>query len=291
MAASSTVHQAREALGKRLRDLRCDAGLTGRGLAILAGWHSSKVSKIEYGRQSPSENDIRTWCRLCHADDQSSDLVVALRDMEAMYVEWRRRLRTGTRARQEKSISIEATTELIRWYEPVLVPGLLHTAEYATAVLRRVISFYEIPDDIEAGVSARMKRQQILYSFGHRFHFVVAQQALRTTVGDREVMAGQLDRLISVMSMATVRLGVVPARSPYVVPSNQFILFDDNLVQVEAISAEVSVTQPGEIALYARAFAALAQLAVYGSAARELIMQEIANLDDGGGFAGLSNPS
>ncbi|RSM48919.1 hypothetical protein DMB66_45475 [Actinoplanes sp. ATCC 53533] len=51
---TSTVHQAREALGNRLRDVRRDAGLTGRGLSALAGWHSSKVSKIEYGKQSPS---------------------------------------------------------------------------------------------------------------------------------------------------------------------------------------------------------------------------------------------
>ncbi|MDT5033592.1 MAG: hypothetical protein QOC94_3763, partial [Actinoplanes sp.] len=65
------------------------------------------------------------------------------------------------------------------------VPGLLHTAEYATCVLRRVISFYEIPDDVDAGVSTRMQRQQILYDRGHQFHFVLAQQALRTTVGDR----------------------------------------------------------------------------------------------------------
>src|SRR3954454_16108614 len=81
--ATSTVHQAREALGKRLRDLRRDAGLTGRGLAILAGWHSSKVSKVEYGKQSPSEEDIRVWCRLCHAEDQSADLIVTVRDIEA----------------------------------------------------------------------------------------------------------------------------------------------------------------------------------------------------------------
>jgi transcriptional regulator with XRE-family HTH domain len=270
--ATRTVHQAREALGNRLRDLRRDAGLTGRELAALAGWHSSKVSKIEYGKQSPAESDISIWCRLCRADEQFEDFVVTVRDIEAMYVEWRRRLRTGTRARQEKSQSLEAQTQLMRWYEPVLVPGLLHTAEYAAAVLRRIVAFYEVPDDVEAGVSARIERQQILYQPGHRFHFVMAEQALRTFVGDRDVMAGQLDRLLSVMSMARIRLGIIPAAAPYVVPTNQFIIFDDHLVHVEAVSAEISVTQPREIALYARAFSALADLAVYGPQARALLM-------------------
>jgi transcriptional regulator with XRE-family HTH domain len=276
--ATRTVYQAREALGKRLRDLRRDAGLTGRGLAILAGWHSSKVSKIEYGKQGPSEEDIRTWCRLCRADGQSDDLVIAVRDIEAMYVEWRRRLQTGTKARQDKSISIEGESELIRWYEPILIPGLLHTAEYAAAVLKRVASFYEIPDDVDAGVSSRMQRQQVLYKPGHHFHFVLGQQALKTLVGDRDVMAGQLDRLLSVMSMGRLRMGIIPANAPYVVPSNQFIIFDNRLVQVEAVSAEISVTQPREIDLYARSFAALAKLAHYGAGARRIIMNELEEL-------------
>ncbi|MBX6768780.1 MAG: helix-turn-helix domain-containing protein, partial [Actinomadura rubrobrunea] len=66
----STSHQqAREALGVRLRELRQDARLTQRRLAELAGWHESKVSKIEHGKQTPSEDDISTWCRLVGADD------------------------------------------------------------------------------------------------------------------------------------------------------------------------------------------------------------------------------
>ncbi|WP_375372855.1 helix-turn-helix domain-containing protein [Micromonospora sp. S-DT3-3-22] len=51
---------ARDSLGHRLRDLRQDAaGLTGRQLALLAGWRSSKVSKIEYGKQTPTDGDLR----------------------------------------------------------------------------------------------------------------------------------------------------------------------------------------------------------------------------------------
>jgi len=275
---SSTVHQAREALGARLRDLRKDAGLTGRQLALLAGWQSSKVSKIEYGKQTPSEDDIRLWCQHSQTQDQVDDLIVAIRDIEAMYVEWRRRLRTGTRRRQEKSRALEAETSLLRWYEPVLVPGILHTADYAAAVMRRVIDFYDIPDDLDAGVAARMERQQILYSGQQRFHFVLAQQALWTVVGDADVMAGQLDRLLSVLSLTRVSLGVLPARSPYRVPPTQFIMFDDRMVQVEAISAELTVTQPREVALYSKAFQEISKLAVYGKRARGLITHALNEL-------------
>jgi hypothetical protein len=166
----------------------------------------------------------------------------------------------------------------MRWFEPVLIPGLLHTAEYAAAILRRVTDFYEVPNDVDAGVSARMERQQVLYRRGHSFHFVMAQQALRTVVGNNDVMAGQLDRLMSVMSMGRVRLGIIPDLAPYIVPSNQFIMFDDRLVHVEAVSAELTITQPREIALYARAFSALAGQAVYGNKARSLILDELRRL-------------
>jgi transcriptional regulator with XRE-family HTH domain len=268
---TSSVHQAREALGYRLRDIRKDAGLTGRELATLAGWHSSKVSKIEYGKQTPSEDDIRVWCRHTKTDDQVADLVAAVRNIKAMYVEWRRTLGTGTRRRQQASRTLEANTRLMRWYEPLLVPGILHTVEYAEAVMRRVIEFYEIPDDLDAGVAERMERQQILYRGNHRFRFIITQQALLTTVGDSNVMIGQLDRLLAVMSLPRITLGIIPALAEYRVPTNQFIMFDNRLVHVETVSAELTIKQPREIALYGKTFEELTKIAVIGNAARALI--------------------
>ncbi len=265
-------------LGHRLRDLRKDAGLTGRQLAVLAGWHSSKISKIEYGKQTPTEDDIRVWCQHCETHDQISDLIATARNIEAMYIEWRRMLRVGTKKRQEASIPLEAQTRLFRWYEPVLAPGILHTAEYAAAVMEQVISFYEIPNDLAAGVAARMERQQILYKGDHRFHFILAQQVLSTTVGDKGVMVGQLDRLLTLLSLPRVRLGIIPATAAYRVPTNQFIMFDDRVVNVETVSAELSITQPREIALYAKTFQQLSKRAVYNQGAREMIAARLADL-------------
>jgi transcriptional regulator with XRE-family HTH domain len=275
---TSSVHQAREALGHRMRDIRKDAGLTGRGLAALAGWHSSKVSKIEYGKQAPTEDDIRAWCHHAGADEQIPDLIATARNIEAMYVEWRRMLGTGTRRRQRASRTLEAKTRLIRWYEPKLVPGLLHTAQYAESVMRRVIDFYGIPDDLDEGVAERMERQQILYRGDRRFHFIIAHQALLTTVGDADVMIGQLDRLLAVMSMPRVNFGIIPPRARYLVPTNQFIMYDSRLVQVETISAELSITQPREIALYVKAFDELVKQSVKGAAARALVMNALNQL-------------
>lgn len=275
---SSTVVQAREVLGHSLRDLRKDAGLTGRGLATLSGWDSSKISKIEYGKQAPTEDDIRTWCHHCQAGDQIPDLIATVRNIEAMYTEWRRTLAVGTKKRQQTSISLEAQTGLFRWYEPVLVPGILHTAEYATAVMTQVITYYQIPDDLAEGVAARMQRQHILYKDNHRFHFILAQQALLTTVGNTEVMLGQLDRLLTFLSLPRIRLGIIPATATYQVPTNQFIMFDERMVHVETISAELAITQPREIALYAKTFHQLSKQALYNQAAKAMINTRLAEL-------------
>ncbi|MGI8312146.1 helix-turn-helix domain-containing protein [Saccharopolyspora hattusasensis] len=287
---TNSLHQARHALGQQLRDLRKDAQLTGRGLATLAGWHSSKVSKIEYGKQTPTEEDIRAWCQHTSAESQIPDLIAAVRNIESMYVEWRRMLSVGTRRRQTASRRLEAGTKLMRWYEPVLIPGILHTAEYAREVMRHVIEFYEVPDDLEDGVAERMERQTILYRGDHRFHFVLAQQALTTTVGGSDVMIGQLDRLLAVTSLPRVVFGIIPNNAEYRTPTNQFIIFDNRLVHVETISAELSISQPREVALYSKAFRRLAEQAVTGSAARNLITSALKHFQEQQDEEGPSTP-
>ncbi|MEV6769601.1 DUF5753 domain-containing protein [Nocardia sp. NPDC051030] len=199
------------------------------------------------------------------------DLIASVRNIEAAYMEWRRILGTGTKRRQQASVKLEADTESMRWFEPFLIPGLLQTAEYAEEILRNVIEFYRTSNDLDEGVSKRMERQQILYRRNHRFHFVIAEQALNTTVGDDHVMIGQLDRLLAVATMARVTLGIVPAKALYRVPISNFIMFDNRLVMVETVTAEMAITQPREIVLYGRTFDTLANQSVTGEAARALI--------------------
>ena len=72
------VQQAREALGARLREIRKDANLTARALAAATGSHFTKVSKIENGARSPTEQDIRFWCTACGAAGQIPDLIAKI---------------------------------------------------------------------------------------------------------------------------------------------------------------------------------------------------------------------
>jgi len=269
----TTADQARIALGVRLRDLRRDAGLSGTALARANGWQVSKVSKIEHGRQTPTEADLRAWCEHCAAPDELPDLVAAVRAVETQFAEWRRILRSGTKRRQQASADVYERARLFRIYEPTVIPGLLQTKDYATAVLWTSIDFLRVPDDAEQGATARLARQKVLTHGDRRFHMVVGEQALYTNVGGSDVMRAQLDRLVEQLRLPRLRFGVIPLTSPYRVPlHNGFWILDDRLVQFDTYTAELSLVRPDEIAVYARAFERLAALAVYGEEARTLIV-------------------
>ncbi len=279
ISPSSSVQQARQELAGRLREVRLDAGLTGRALAAAAGWHEAKTSRIESARQAPSDADITTWCRVCDSDSLAADLIASSRAADSMYIEWRRLHRTGIRRAQESRIPLYERTALFRVYCSGVIPGLLQSPEYAHALLAGITAFRGIPDDVDAAVRARMGRNRILRA-GHRFVIIVEESVLRYQVGGPDVMAGQLGHLLSVMALPAVSLGVVPfatpARPMWTVEG--FTVFDDARVHVELLSAQVAVTAPGEVALYLRAFSALAELAVYGAPARALITAAIDTL-------------
>lgn len=237
----------------------------------LAGWSEAKTSRIENGRTNPSPADIRAYCEHTHAADQLPDLLATLHALELAYAEWRKVLGTGTRKRQSAAVRLARESALMRIYQPQIIPGILQTAEYATAVLRKYVTFHRIPDDVDEGVSKRIERQQLLYSGNRKFHILIGEQALHTTVGDSSVMAGQLDRLLAVFGLSRVLVGIVPADAPMPLQATNFVMFDQRLVLVEGVTAELTITQPREIATYSRLFAELAELSVTGEPARAII--------------------
>jgi len=278
-ALTTSADQARASLGIRLRDLRRDAGLSGTRLAQRGGWQSSKVSKIEHGKQTPSEADLAIWCEHCRAPDQLPDLIAAVRSIETQFAEWRRIMRGGTRRRQQASAAVYERARLFRIYEPAVVPGLLQTRGYAVAVLSVFIDFVRVPDDAEEGATARLDRQRVLTHGDRRFHMVLGEQALHTNVGGTEVMAGQLEHLLAAGKLPRLRLGIIPLNAPYRVPlNNGFWILDEALVQFDTYTAELSLTRPDEIALYGRAFERLAAMAVYGGEAQTLIARALEHM-------------
>ena len=276
---TTSADQARASLGIRLRDIRRDAGLTGTELARLESWQPSKVTKIEHGRQTPSEADLRAWCERCGAPADLPDLIATVRSIETQFAEWRRVIRGGIKRRQEASAAVYDRARLFRIYEPAVIPGLLQTRDYAVSVLSTSITFFRVPDDAEDSADARIARQQVLTHGDRRFHMLLGEQCLHTNVGGAEVMAAQLERLLELLRLPRMRLGIIPFNAPYRVPlNNGFWLMDDSLVQFDTYTAELSLIRPDEIETYSRAFERLAALAVYGAETLGSIERALARL-------------
>lgn len=94
-------------------------------------------------------------------------------------------------------------------------------------------------------------------------------------------MAGQLDRLMTVMSLQRLSLGIIPSKAPrHIPPGEGFWIFDDNTVKIETWTAALTITQPREIAVCSSAFGRLQRSAVCGRAARELISNALQDLEN-----------
>jgi transcriptional regulator with XRE-family HTH domain len=263
-----------------LRDLRLDAELTVRELAIRTGWSHSKVSRIENSRTAPSPEDIRAWAGVCGADAQSAELTDALRTVEGMWIDWRRMERTGLRAAQESVRPLYERTRAFRIYDSWLVHGLLQTPAYTAALLHSVRRRRGLPvDDVDAAVAERVARQRVLRS-QRTFAFILEDAVLRSGIGGSEVMREQLWHLLTVGVQPNVSLGIVPIQPDRAAmrPTEDFMIFGQEQVAVELVSGYLTVTQSGEIDMYAQVFGELGQLAVYGEGARALIRRAVTTL-------------
>jgi len=278
VSPSSSAQAARESVARRLRDIRKNAGLTVVELADRCGWHHAKTSRIENARTAPSAKDIRAWCGATRTEDQAQDLIAQSLTAESMYTEWRHRMRNGLRQLQSSSVRFFRETELFRVYSCSLVPGLLQTEGYATAVLRTSARFQGLPvDDSAEAARARVERSQVIHESGHRFVLLIEESVLHHQMGDADAMAAQLGYLLTAGALPAVSLGIIPSAVPDRVqwPRETFHVYDDKLVSVELVTAQVRISQPTEVVQYLKAFEQLRSMAVYGAEARALIVKAI----------------
>lgn len=284
ISGASNVHEARAALGKRLRELRQQATLggqplSGRRLAELLSWPPSKISKLENGQQTPSDEDIRAWTHATNSEGETEALLASLHTLEIQHAEWQRQFRSGLRPHQQEIADLDSRTQVFRVFEPSTIPGLLQTADYARARFAEGVVLFKTPNDVDYAVQVRTQRQELLYRREKRFHFVLTEAALRYRRCSADVLLAQLDRLVSLTTLPNVRLGIIGFETQYVVgPWHGFWLRDKRRVTIETFSAELNLAQPQEIELYGSVFDQLAAVASYGRAARSVITRVIDDL-------------
>ena len=285
-SSSSSLQAARERLGGQLRELRQAAGLSGRDFAAAAGCQASKVSQVEKGVRPASVADIRLWCRVCGASPRRAEELLAEQAAVArLWISFRDLgRRTGLNATQKLlSGDMWERVQLYRGYQTKVIPGLLQTESYMTAVMTGVRRERGTEtDDVAEAVAERIGRQGYLLQPGRQFVFLLEEPVLRFRPYGTAVQRDQLAHLLTATRLPSVLLAVIPldADRRACRPRESFDITDTSLVTIEMLTGFLSLTHPDEIAAYVTAFDQLLSIAVRGSAARALIRETITALDD-----------
>jgi transcriptional regulator with XRE-family HTH domain len=170
----------------------------------------SKISRLENGRRSISPRDVRDLCGVYEVQDKK--LVESLMQMarESRQQGWWHAFAELSPS-YSVYIGLETDASSLRVYEPLVVPGLLQTPEYASAVISGALP--EIgEEEVNSRVQVRMRRQQRIREVRNplRLWAVVDEAALRRTVGGVRIMAEQLDSLVESSLLPNVTLQVMP---------------------------------------------------------------------------------
>lgn len=148
-------------LGRRLRQLRRDAGLGQTEASQRFRFAKSKLSDIENGKVKVSMFDIMGMCGIYGAPDDLRDELVRMAD-EAAQPGWWESFSTVMLKDFSVRLELESVCRSLWEYESELIPGLLQTEEYAQAI--QSASPLLSPEEATDAVALRMERQRRFWS-------------------------------------------------------------------------------------------------------------------------------
>lgn len=240
MASTAGTPRARE-LGAKLRRHRNAAGLTTAQVGAGVGRGHSYVSRWENGKLVPSPEDTASVLTVCGVNGAERDRLLKLA-REAADPDW---LAPGVDQQLAALSEYERSARQIIAAEPMLIPGLCQTFDYATAT---VAAFGAARAEAEQQAMTRLGRQHILTDpTSKRFEAFIGEYALRYSTCPREAMSGQLHRLIELGQRANVTIRVVRLDTPLVEMTHgswTLMSFEDTtpVVYLEHLGSTAAIT-------------------------------------------------
>jgi transcriptional regulator with XRE-family HTH domain len=252
----------RRQLGAELRRIRDHAQRTVADVAGELGWSESKLSRIETAHTGIRKSDLERLLGVYGCDERTRMRLDAV-SVRARQRAWWEAYGDVLPDAYETYIGFEAEAASISTYQAQLVPGLLQTAEYATAVMRAFLD--DRSDVIEQRVQVRMARQAVLTREpAPRLSVILDEAVLRRPIGGTKVFRRQLLRLIEASERPTVTVGVLPfSIGAHRALDGSFVLLDfaaesdPPLAYSEGMTGGVFRYRPDDVASYGATFDAL----------------------------------
>src|SRR6266536_1585573 len=199
-------------LAMELQRRREATGMSREEVARQLEWSTSTLFRIETGRSRPQPGNVRTLLELYGVTGAERDGLIQL-TREARQPGWWHSFRDVLPNPYEVYIGLEADAASIRNFEPVVVPGLLQTADYAREIFRNGPRELE-REDVERRVEVRLARQEILARDERpRLWAVIDEAVIHRVVGSVSVMRGQLRHMVESAQKGKTTIQVVPYRA------------------------------------------------------------------------------
>ncbi|GGP63643.1 helix-turn-helix domain-containing protein [Saccharothrix coeruleofusca] len=261
-----------------LRAYREQHRLSCEDVGEVLGVSSSKISRMETGRSGLQLDDVSALLGFYKVPGaRRKELLDLMRRGEELGW-WERQ--AGLPKLWRALIDFENKASRIQNYEPLMVPGLLQTAEYARSLITSLdptVSEHEL----DTLVSSRMARQVLLAkSNAPQFLAVIHETALRIQVGSRDTMRRQLRHLIDMAERDHITVLVVPmSAGGNAGQSGPFVLLEFEhepaIVHVENHITGLFLEEPADLEGYRLALRNILGVALAPGATAELISEII----------------
>lgn len=208
-AGASAPTVLRMILGKRLQDMRQDAGVSLDDAAKALRVKPLTIRRLEKAEVALKPLYVEKLLETYGAGRQEIDEFVTLAE-GANRPGWWHPYRDVVPAWFTAYVSLETGARTLRTYEPHYVTGLLQTYGYARALLRAGFP-HDSDEDLERRIDLRLRRQSLLDRADPPTLWVVMEEAvLHRAVGGPEVMREQIDRLLAASELDHVSVDIVP---------------------------------------------------------------------------------
>lgn len=272
----------RRKVGSELKRLRLAAGITMEEAAERIGGDKPKISRQENGRQGVSKLEVEALLELYGVEDQRFRLALTAMARESRRKGWWADYTSVAGEPLLEHVSIEADVARIFLYQPMLVPGLLQTPDYAEACVRNVEKAQgraPTDEEVKTWVALRMDRQEILRSErAPQLVCLLDEAVLHRHIGGPGCFADQLDKLVSVSNPPQLTVQVIPFEQGWHAGMDGgFGIFsypdpmDLDVVRIAYQDGAVYLEEDGPVSTYRRTFEQLRSSALSSRQSMTLI--------------------
>jgi len=253
VTGTSPTARQRE-LGTRLRGLRNEHNLTVEDVAEKLLCSATKISRLETGARRRSLRDVRDLCGIYEVDASTSAELMSLAK-EARAAGWWTQYDD---LNLDPLIGLEEAATTITCYSMFYMPGLLQTREYAQGIISIVAPKMD-PHVVQQRVDARLRRQQLLSrDSGPRYNVLLDENVIRRGVGDPELIAAQLEKVLDTISAGRAVVQIIPfSAGAYATADGYFVLLEFEgradlwpVVYIEGLAGNQYLDRKGDIARY-----------------------------------------